>query len=887
MRLCPESQILKASLETIARDLDSIAGGGLSGLQWRWSQHSKYRLTCLNRNKHRVLSRIPQRRLCASAIFPRTVREQGVTIAASDSDKKCDSARETTPEGASSHACDAQVDGVSATTLAKGGGHESRSDVREALRTASFANASLILRAQGSRLDEASLFLGMRRVIRELERLQKLRRWRLRRAQEEGEEGIIAIDSQAEEASNLAWPLLNRCRRLLERDVSHSAKFLSGLAWALAKLAPILQPRTGSLHTSREDCSRFTPGVLMRKIVRRALNKGLSELDGRQIAIVVWSAASLQREDDQALPPKERTELLQALGENVVLRLPEMSAQGLPMMLWALAVIDSSVVSVKSTTKPVMPVPRVLFSSLADEAGQRTDDLSAREVANVAWAFATIQLRMPVWLEEELPERAPEFRPQECANVLWALAATSLPVTDVVGALSLPANGHDDRTSHNDDLGGYFARWKAQEMANAAWALAVSREDTSATLRSCAGKNQRAAWIRTLRFAVAERASELNGLELAMVASTIPDLGCSDSTGRDVGEDEVSVAETTAGEAHGVQLLLDGISCRAATLLEAQSLPANAALQVTDCLERCGVAVPSQLIMNAEQHHLAATSAIHLLAGTPVVAASNAITAEISANTAADATPSLPAAQPQNIFTAECGISDTEKSAALRELQRVGLTTLGARRTSRLLASLGMPQGAPITQPVAPKSTDGASPQGFGGEVTCLLAYHLLLSSALQPDKEDGCSSEVGEATTGIGVTNANGQVSKQQNAERDSVHWTLVQPGQRFCSGGQQEPLSVGALFAVELRFPRHRDAEFLALNAVVADIRKVAAEAQVADDTLEVHGNVRLQVSHTPCLSCVGAMVQFQRKFPFVKLHVNFDARDGDVADGTCILR
>ena len=96
--------------------------------------------------------------------------------------------------------------------------------------------------------------------------------------------------------------------------------------------------------------------------------------------------------------------------------------------------------------------------------------------------------------------------------------------------------------------------------------------------------------------------------------------------------------------------------------------------------------------------------------------------------------------------------------------------------------------------------------------------------------------------------------------------------PCQVFHSGKAPDRLGSGLLKPVTLRYPRGRDAEFLALSAVVAEARRTASEAGVADSAWDLRGKLQLRVSHTPCLSCVAAALQFRRAFPAVQLTVSF---------------
>lgn len=184
-------------------------------------------------------------------------------------------------------------------------------------------------------------------------------------------------------------------------------------------------------------------------------------------------------------------------------------------------------------------------------------------------------------------------------------------------------------------------------------------------------------------------------------------------------------------------------------------------------------------------------------------------------------------------------------SGKTQHLKALGLTTLGAHGTVQLLSMLGLQSDAARSGPVL-KAWPG--PMEHGPQVRCLLQYHLLLSTRCAGGGAPGSSPE--------------------------HVHKVVAESERILVSGGTPEAEGTGpGLEAVPLRFPRDRDAEFLALTAVVAAVRREVAE--MGANNCNVHGTVMLHASHTPCLSCVGAMVQFRNMFPTVRLAVSFDAR------------
>jgi len=599
------------------------------------------------------------------------------------------------------------------------------------LRARTFPDFVALARAQMTAMDQANLVVCLGRVIRELNR------------------GEHACDG----AEELAWELLQRCRQALE-SIS-SAHTLTNLAWSLARLDGLLGPtRCGSDGGAACDIRE-----MMRLVIQRALDLDLESFGGRDVAILLWAAATLHRKDPQLLGPSERSSIFRALASGVGLALPEVAPQSLAMLIWALAVLDNLGTATSGSGVVSTPVPRTLFKVFAEAAGQSVDSLSSREVANVVWSFATVQVQMPRWLVAEVPGRAGKLRPQECANVLWAFASASESMEGVVS--SLPCT--DPR---------FLESWKPQEMANAAWALAHGcglPQRGPAPSRS----RTRSEALVSMHRAIDDRVGELNGLELAMVARTL---------GRNA---------TASGD------FLAKVSARALALLDDGSLAPDALIQVANGLTANGLEMPEPLkeawVCLCRQAHGVLQR-----------------------------------------------VADDPSPEVLQEIQRMGLTTIGAKSTEQLLQSMGLgARGGDDARAARLAWPDGLE---VSTQVLCVSEYRLLFSG-VRPGQE-----------------------------ERE--HRTLTDSARTFASGSEPEMTGLGLLAPVVLRFSRDRDAEFLALTAVVAEAR--AAAAETGAETWDLRGSLRLHVSHTPCLSCIGAMLQFRRAFPAVKLEVSFDSHD-----------
>ena len=103
--------------------------------------------------------------------------------------------------------------------------------------------------------------------------------------------------------------------------------------------------------------------------------------------------------------------------------------------------------------------------------------------------------------------------------------------------------------------------------------------------------------------------------------------------------------------------------------------------------------------------------------------------------------------------------------------------------------------------------------------------------------------------------------------------------------SGPASEAFELG-LFAAVLRHPRGGDSEFQALQACArACLQDLGCNPIGAPplDGSAVEGELWLHVSEVPCLSCVGAMAQFRKMFPDIKIHIAFNLGRQPSQDGT----
>merc|ERR1712217_377541 len=81
-----------------------------------------------------------------------------------------------------------------------------------------------------------------------------------------------------------------------------------------------------------------------------------------------------------------------------------------------------------------------------------------------------------------------------------------------------------------------------------------------------------------------------------------------------------------------------------------------------------------------------------------------------------------------------------------------------------------------------------------------------------------------------------------------------------------------------------RKRDAEFRALAHTAGVLRALLPNADLLMAERiwwgkSVRGRLQIYVTEVPCLSCLGAMIQFTKRFPDVSLRVSYPGSDHTV--------
>jgi len=130
-------------------------------------------------------------------------------------------------------------------------------------------------------------------------------------------------------------------------------------------------------------------------------------------------------------------------------RLDQFNAQELANTAWAFATVGQQ--------------DEQLFQALARMAERRLDEFNAQELANMAWACATVgqqDEQLFKALARMAERRLDEFKPQGLANAAWAFATVGQKDVQLFKALAKMAERR-------------LEQFNAQGLANTAWAFAT------------------------------------------------------------------------------------------------------------------------------------------------------------------------------------------------------------------------------------------------------------------------------------------------------------------------------------------------------------------------------------------------------------------------------
>lgn len=234
---------------------------------------------------------------------------------------------------------------------------------------------------------------------------------------------------------------------------------LCNAAWAFAQLH--LQHNAMMEAVSEETC------------------KKIFDCSPQQLAMCAWSHAKMMRVDLQ---------LMQTLAEEAAGRIQDFNAQHLMNIVWACAKLGFLHVD--------------LLMAIAGVATQRLEDFTPQHLSITAWAFATLSLRHPLLMDaiaKEVMNTIRAFRPQNIANTAWAYATLELrhqPLLNCLAEAAIPK----------------LAEHSPQNLCNLVWSFATLRLPHEALFSAVTSE-------------VIRRVGEFNPQGLSMMASTFSSMG--------------------------------------------------------------------------------------------------------------------------------------------------------------------------------------------------------------------------------------------------------------------------------------------------------------------------------------------------------------------------
>ncbi|CAJ1358246.1 unnamed protein product [Effrenium voratum] len=215
---------------------------------------------------------------------------------------------------------------------------------------------------------------------------------------------VAARDLNAQHLANSAWAFARLMAAELARDLALKAQRraqelkaqeLSSLLWALAKV--------------RAD------SALGSRMAQQAAER---DLGPQELVNLLWSAASMVLHDEQVL-------------HGLTSQLTDLDAFGIQDLAngaWALAKLQQD--------------DPAVFAAIARRLNGRCQEATSQQLANLAWAFATVAFAQGAQaVGAQAARRLAEFSSQGLANVTWAMAAVrALDFFEAVGDKLMSTN---------------------------------------------------------------------------------------------------------------------------------------------------------------------------------------------------------------------------------------------------------------------------------------------------------------------------------------------------------------------------------------------------------------------------------------------------------------
>lgn len=504
------------------------------------------------------------------------------------------------------------------------------------------------------------------------------------------------------------------------------------------------------------------------------------------------------------------------LAESLV-RLDSFQAQNMSNLVWACATI--------------MYNDEAAMQSIARFAAGRVEDFSTQELSNFTWGMATLNLSSDIWLENsgaEMARRSRECCPQDLSNTIWAY-----------GTLVHKRNDH--LRAINWEVMRQIDLFSPQGLSNVTWGLsAIEYRDIKAL--TCISEEvirrpleqMTPPDISTLIYSFAVIAWAHEGA-LAKLRRAIRYHLPTFAT-RDVAN--VSWALVTLS--HRDDNIFRRLHARAEDLMPDFSV--QGLCNIAWAFVRFGLPVPVATARGIAEETVKRRDELTVEPGDAVLL-SDAVCSEWFEHV------------PKAIFE-ECdaiGREQYEKVfgflSDMSNIPSLGGNPLDVERYQNCITGFGIIQlGRRLTVEFLRRL------DMLGGSEEAI--------AALRPKREAWLIEEL----TKVDPTDASLQ-------HKTTCTWALVLNDESHLASDAQVVAS-GTPMEAEMRFvscvvehPRASDAEFQVVNK--------AAELLLRDASKARHTVLHIDVSEIPCLSCLGALRQFQKAFPQVKIRLSFSIR------------
>eukprot|EP00928_Gymnodinium_smaydae_P004813 TRINITY_DN11647_c0_g1_i1.p1 TRINITY_DN11647_c0_g1~~TRINITY_DN11647_c0_g1_i1.p1 ORF type:complete len:846 (-),score=214.14 TRINITY_DN11647_c0_g1_i1:9-2546(-) len=510
-------------------------------------------------------------------------------------------------------------------------------------------------------------------------------------------------------------------------------------------------------------------------------------------------------------------EVFQQVVRESLAKLPTFQAQNMSNLVWACATLlykdESSMLKI------------------ADFAASRADTFSTQELSNLTWGMATLNYMSHAWMEAggaEMKRRQTECCPQDLSNTIWAYGTLVYKQNEVLRAI-------------NWEVMRQLEWFSPQGLANVTWGLsaieyrdikaltAISEEVIRRPMEQLTPPD-----ISTLLYSFAVLAWTHPGALQKLrrcVRYLLPVFAT-----RDVAN--VSWAMVTLSHRD------DDMFVR----LMACAVPKIADFTITGLCNiawafvRFGVAVPKPIAVGIAEETLKRREELREEPGDAILL-SDAVCSEWSADVPAELLEVCDAVgreQYDRVFEVlgdfsnipSLDASPHEVECYQRRVEGLNVIQLGRRLTVEIMRRFGMAEESPEA------------------------------AAELRPPRERWLRDEISRADP----TDATLQ-------HKTTGTWMLS-------LGGDTSPLEVvasGSPMDAPVRFascvvehPRASDAEFQVVNRAAERINRMCGSCATT-----TAGELRLDVSEIPCLSCLGALRQFQKAFPSVRVRLSFNIR------------